>query len=63
MGAFKIPAPVELTENKNYLIRRNKIMLDRGLATLYGVETKALKLAVKRNLKRFPDDFVFVLSR
>jgi hypothetical protein len=38
-------------------------MLDRGLATLYGVETKALKLAVKRTLKIFPDDFVFVLSR
>jgi hypothetical protein len=38
-------------------------MLDRDLAVLYGVETKALKQAVKRNLKRFPDDFMFELTQ
>ena len=39
-----------------------KIMLDYDLAMLYGVETRALKQAVKRNVKRFPDDFMFVLT-
>ena len=43
-------------------LRGQKVMLDRDLAALYGVETKALKRAVKRNLTRFPDDFMFVLD-
>ncbi len=47
-------------ESKIYLIRGLKVMLDSDLAALYGVETKVLKQAVKRNLKRFPDDFMFV---
>jgi hypothetical protein len=63
MGISKQLVPVELIENKIYLIRGQKVMLDRDLAALYRVETKALKQAVKRNLKRFPEDFMFVLSQ
>ena len=43
-------------------IRGHKVMLDRDLAKLYGVETKVLNQAVKRNIKRFPEDFMFQLS-
>ncbi len=45
-----------------YIIRGQRIMLDSDLAKLYGVETKVLNQAVKRNLRRFPDDFMFQLS-
>jgi len=45
-----------------YIIRGEKVMLDFDLATLYGVETRTLKQAVRRNIKRFPDDFMFVLN-
>ena len=45
-----------------YLIRGEKVMLDRDLAFLYGVETKLLNRAVKRNLQRFPPDFMFQLT-
>jgi len=62
MGNSSKLVPVELIEGKIYLIRGQKIMLDRDLAALYRVETKVLKQAVKRNLKRFPEDFMFVLS-
>ena len=62
MGNFSQRVPAELIENKIYLIRGQKIMLDRDLAALYRVETKVLKQAVRRNLKRFPKDFMFVLS-
>ncbi|MDD4178481.1 MAG: ORF6N domain-containing protein [Candidatus Margulisbacteria bacterium] len=55
--------PVERIENKIYLIRGQKIMLDRDLANLYGVATRDLNKAVARNLFRFPDDFMFQLSR
>jgi len=44
------------------LIRGEKVLLDHDLAALYGVETRALVQAVKRNRERFPDDFVFQLS-
>jgi hypothetical protein len=54
--------PSELIASKIYVIRRLKVMLDRDLAELYGVKTKALKQAVKRNINRFPEDFMFVLS-
>jgi hypothetical protein len=54
--------PAERIEGAIYLIRDQKVMLDRDLASLYGVETKVLKQAVRRNLKRFPEDFMFVLS-
>ncbi|NTV84668.1 MAG: ORF6N domain-containing protein [Bacteroidales bacterium] len=49
--------------NKIYLIRGQKVMLDSDLAELYGVETKQLKRAVRRNIKRFPPDFMFELSQ
>ena len=46
-----------------YVIRDQKVMLDSDLANLYGVETKYLNRQVKRNLKRFPDEFIFKLSK
>ena len=52
----------ETIVNKIYFIRGQKVMIDRDLAELYGVETKVLKQAVKRNLERFPSDFMFELS-
>jgi phage regulator Rha-like protein len=55
--------PQEIIESKILRLRGKKVMLDRDLAVLYGVETKALKQAVKRNLKRFPDDFMFQLTK
>ncbi|HTI12583.1 MAG TPA: ORF6N domain-containing protein [Puia sp.] len=48
--------------SKIYLIRGQKVMIDRDLANLYGVETKQLKRQVKRNIDRFPEDFMFELS-
>lgn len=50
-------------QNLIYEIRAHKVMLDKDLATLYGVETKVLNQAVKRNLERFPVDFMFQLSQ
>ena len=50
-------------ESLIYEIRGMKVMLDRDLAKLYGVETKVLNQAVKRNLKRFPEDFMFQLTK
>jgi len=58
----KLTFPTELIASKIYLIRGQKIMLDRDLAELYGVETAQLKRAVRRNRERFPDDFMFELS-
>lgn len=55
--------PDEVLMNKIYLIRGQKIMLDRDLASLYQVETKVLKQAVKRNMLRFPSDFMFEMSK
>jgi hypothetical protein len=49
-------------ERSILLVRESRVMLDQDLATLYGVKTKALVQAVKRNLARFPDDFMFQLS-
>lgn len=54
--------PVERIEKSIYVIRGAKVMLDRDLAELYGVSTKAFKQSVRRNLERFPDDFMFVLD-
>jgi regulator of replication initiation timing len=54
--------PEEVIINKIYLIRNQKVMIDRDLAELYGVETKVLKQAVKRNLDVFPEHFMFELS-
>ena len=55
--------PSELIASKIYIIRRLKVMLDRDLAQLYGVETRVLNQAVKRNSERFPDDFMIKLTR
>src|SRR2546422_8067801 len=52
----------ERIEQCIFLIRGHKVMLDRDLAALYGVETKNLNRAVKRNLDRFPADFMFQLT-
>jgi hypothetical protein len=49
--------------SKIYFIRKHKVMIDADLAELYGVETKVLKQAVKRNIDRFPDDFMFELTQ
>jgi hypothetical protein len=54
--------PDEVISSKIYLIRGEKVMLDRDLAELYGVETKYLKRQVRRNLLRFPPDFMFELT-
>ena len=55
--------PQEIIENKILLIRGQKVMLDRDLAKLYGVETKYLKRQVRRNINRFPADFMFQLNQ
>jgi hypothetical protein len=55
--------PAERIEQSIYLIRGHKVMLDRDLAALYGVETRALNQSVTRNLRRFPNDFMFELTR
>ena len=52
----------EVVERKIYLIRGKKVMIDQDLASLYQVPTKVLNQAVKRNLKRFPSDFMFRLN-
>jgi len=54
---------VERIASKIYVIRQVKVMLDKDLADLYGVETRVLNQAVKRHKKRFPDDFMFQLSK
>ena len=53
----------ELVLSKIYIIRSQKVILDRDLAELYGVETKHLKRQVKRNPERFPEDFMFELTK
>jgi len=54
--------PAETITSKIYYIRKSKVMLDRDLAELYGVETGQLKRAVRRNIDRFPKDFMFELN-
>lgn len=55
--------PSEVIEQKILLIRGHKVMLDKDLAKLYGVKTRALNQAVQRNIERFPEDFMFQLTR
>ena len=55
--------PHEVIENKIFLIRERKVMLDRDLAELYGVATKNLNRQVKRNIQRFPQEFMFQLTK
>ena len=54
---------MERIESRIYVIRRQKVLIDRDLAELYGVETRTLNQAVGRNLERFPEDFMFSLTR
>lgn len=54
--------PIDLITSKILFVRNEKILLDKDLAELYGVETRVLNQAVKRNISRFPDDFMFQLS-
>jgi len=54
--------PVERIEKAILLVRKQKVMLDADLAALYGVETRVLVQAVKRNIERFPEDFMFQLN-
>ncbi|MFZ0724844.1 MAG: ORF6N domain-containing protein, partial [Desulfobacterales bacterium] len=58
----KSAIPAEKIASMIYLIRSQKVMLDRDLAELYGVQTKVLKQAVRRNIERFPPDFMFELT-
>jgi|SRR5882724_4976405 len=61
-AATSIAIAEEAIIGKIYMIRGQKVMIDRDLAELYGVETKQLKRQVRRNIDRFPDDFLFELS-
>lgn len=62
MNASLVTVPIERIEKAIFLIRGEKVMLDRDLASLYGVTTSVLKQAVRRNIERFPSDFMFVLD-
>jgi hypothetical protein len=55
--------PDELIINKIILLRDQKVLIDRDLAELYGVDTRTLNQAVKRNVKRFPEDFMFQMTK
>ena len=58
-----LTVPDEIIMNQIYYINGQKVMIDRDLAILYGVETKRLKEAVKRNIERFPEDFMFEMTK
>ncbi len=58
----EIIIPDDVITNKIYMIRDQKVMLDRDLAKLYNVETKQLKRQVRRNIEQFPEDFMFQLN-
>jgi len=60
---MKAIIPQEIVESKIFLIHGHKVMLSIHLAKLYGVETRALNQAVKRNIRRFPADFMFQLRK
>ncbi len=59
----KLLVPIENISGKIYFIRGQNVMLDRDLAELYSVQTKALKQAVRRNISRFPSDFMFEINQ
>jgi hypothetical protein len=63
MSKQRSVVPAERIDKAILLIRGQKVMLDRDLAELYGVATKVLKQAVRRNIKRFPSDFMFELTK
>ena len=54
---------IQVIQSKIYEIRGQRVMLDRDLAAMYDVETRALNQAVKRNIERFPEDFMFQLTK
>ena len=54
---------IEVIKKRIYEIRGQRVMIDRDLAELYGVETRTLNQAVKRNMERFPEDFMFRLNK
>ena len=58
----KLTLPQEIIQQKIYFIRGEKVMFDKDLAVLYGVETKVLNQAIKRNIERFPQKFRFELT-
>jgi len=58
-----LDVPVSRIENSIFMIRDEKVMLDKDLAAMYGVETRVLIQAVKRNIDRFPNDFMFQLNK
>ena len=60
---IKATADIEVIKHRIYEVRGLRVMLDRDLAELYGVETRTLNQAVRRNVDRFPEDFMFQLSR
>lgn len=60
---IKETAAIDVIKHRIYEVRGMQIMLDRDLAELYGVETKVLNQAVKRNIERFPEDFMFKLNK
>jgi len=63
-SSLPVPAVSEETiVEKIYIFRGQKVMLDRDLAEMYGVPTSRLNEAVKRNMSRFPDDFIFQLTK
>ncbi len=64
LAAKNLPTiPVEQIDSRIFLLRGQKVLLDKDLAQLYGVETRILNRAVKRNSERFPEDFMFALTR
>jgi ORF6N domain len=63
LAESRVAIPTERIEHAILVVRDEKVMLDRDLAALYGVETRALVQAVRRNRERFPDDFMFQLSK
>ncbi|MBI9069748.1 MAG: ORF6N domain-containing protein [Salinivirgaceae bacterium] len=58
-----IMLPDEVVMTKIFIVRGQKVMIDRDLAELYGVETRVLKQTVRRNIERFPEDFMFEMSK
>lgn len=63
MGTNDIMIADEVIMSKIYMVRGCKVMIDRDLAELYGVETKRLKEAVRRHFARFPEDFMFQMNK
>jgi len=58
----ELPGAIDVIERRIFVLRGHRVMLDRDLAELYGVETRALNQAVRRNIERFPVDFMFRLT-